>query len=68
MARSAIGLGTLTPDAAYFIAKILADRGHAEDALKITKAACESKDGFVYRKDAEALVAELEKKLPPPKK
>ncbi|HSQ57497.1 MAG TPA: hypothetical protein VLM40_17380, partial [Gemmata sp.] len=67
-ARAAAGLGTLTPDAAYFIAKILADRGDAENALKITKAACSSKDTFVYRKDAEAMLAELEKKAPPPKK
>jgi len=68
MARTAIGVGSLTPDAAYFLAKILADRGATEDAQKIVKAATESKDGFVYRKDAEALLAELDKKVPPPKK
>ena len=68
VAKVALGLGVRSPDAAYFVAKILADRGNVEDAHKVVKAACESKEGFVYRKDAEALLAELEKKLPPPKK
>ena len=67
-AKVALGMGVRSPDAAYFVAKILAARGNAEDAHKIAKAACESKDGFVYRKETEAMVAELEKKLPPPKK
>jgi tetratricopeptide (TPR) repeat protein len=67
VARSALGLGALTPDGAYFLAKILADRGAEEDAQKILKAAGASTDGFVYRKEAEALLAELEKKNPPKK-
>ena len=58
------GLGAVSPDGAYFIAKVLADRGVDEDAHKLLKAACESKDGFVYRKEAETLIAELEKKVP----
>jgi tetratricopeptide (TPR) repeat protein len=68
VAKAALGLGVRSPDAAYFVAKILAARGNVEDAHKAAKVACQSKDGFVYRKEAEALVAELEKKLPPPKK
>jgi Tfp pilus assembly protein PilF len=68
VARSAAGLGALSPDEAYFLSVILADRGATEDAHKIVKAACESKNAFVYRKEAETLRAELEKKLPPPKK
>jgi len=67
-ARSAFGLGQLSPDGAYFLAKVLADRGAFEDAHKLIKAACDSKEGFVYRKEGEALLAEVEKKLPPPKK
>jgi hypothetical protein len=66
--RSAVGMEGFTPDAAYFVAQILADRGASEDAQKIVKAACESKGAFVYRKDAEALLAELDKKVTPPKK
>ncbi|MCE9568205.1 MAG: tetratricopeptide repeat protein [Planctomycetes bacterium] len=68
VARSVEGLSALNPDAAYFVARILADREAIEPAHKLMKAACESKDGFIYRKDAEALLAELDKKLPPPKK
>lgn len=67
LARSVFGLGTLTPDGAYFVARILADRGANEDARKVIKAACESKDAFVYRKEGEALLADLDKKLPPKK-
>ncbi len=68
-AQSVFGLGQqLGLDGAFFLGKILADRGSAENAHKILKAACESKDWFVYRKDAEALLAELDKKVTPPKK
>ena len=67
-AQATLATGTLTADAAYFAATILADRSIFEDAHKLLKAAVESKDGFVYRKDAEALLATVEKKLPPPKK
>ncbi|MFO0825247.1 MAG: tetratricopeptide repeat protein [Gemmataceae bacterium] len=66
--RSIGGMGPLTPDAAYFVAVVLSERGANEDAQKIVKAACESKDGFVYRKDGEALLAKLDKLVPPPKK
>ena len=68
VARSTMGLEQITPDAAYFVAKVLADRGDYEQAHKIAKAACESKGAFVYRKEGEALLAELDQKLPPPKK
>ena len=68
VARSAMGLEATTPDAAYFVAKILADRGDNEQAQKIAKAACDSTGAFVYRKEGQALLAELDKKLPPPKK
>jgi tetratricopeptide (TPR) repeat protein len=67
-ARSAIGLGPLSLDGAYFLGRVFADRGSNEEAHRVVKAACDSKDGFVYRKEAEALLAELDKKLPPPKK
>jgi tetratricopeptide (TPR) repeat protein len=66
--KGAIELGPLSLDAAFFLAKILAERGAIEDAHKAVKLACDGKGGFVYRKDAEALMVELERKLPPPKK
>jgi tetratricopeptide (TPR) repeat protein len=68
VARSVEGLGAASPDAAYFIAKVLAERQATDEAHRIVKSACESKDGFVYRKEAEALLAELDKKVTPPKK
>jgi predicted Zn-dependent protease len=68
-AQTAATAGAINADGAYFVAKIFADRGNIEDAHKIIKAACESKEGFVYRKVGEALLAELDKKVPmPPKK
>lgn len=60
----AASLGPLTPDAAYFLARLLTDQGKVEDAHKLLKAAADSKQASVYRKDADALLAELEKKLP----
>jgi len=68
VARSAPQLEGFTPDAAYFVSLILTDRGANEEAQKIIKAACESKGAFVYRKEGEALLAELDKKVPPAKK
>ena len=56
-----VGLGTIA-------AAISEERDAIEDAHKAVKLACESKGAFAYRKEAEALLAELEKKLPPPKK
>lgn len=67
VARTVAGSGSVSPDAAYFVARVLADRGAADEAQKILRAASESKDGFVYRKDAEELLADLDKKNPPKK-
>lgn len=67
VARSALGLGPLTPDGAYFLARILADRGAETDAQAILRLAVASTDGFVYRKEAQALLAELDQKHPPKK-
>jgi Tfp pilus assembly protein PilF len=62
--QTAAALGPLTPDAAYFLARVLTDKGAVEDAHKLLKAAADSKQASVYRKDADALLAELDKKLP----
>jgi tetratricopeptide (TPR) repeat protein len=58
----------LTLDEAYYVAKVLADRGSNETAHKVVKAALEKKDWFLHRADADALLADLDKKIPPPKK
>ena len=67
-AQNVFQLGQLGLDGAYFVAKVLADRGSNEAAHKVVKAAVEKKDWFLHRKEAEALLAELDKKVPPPKK
>jgi len=64
----ALGQQQLSLDGAYFIAKVLADRSSNELAQKVLKAALEKKDWFLHRTEAEGLLAELDKKLPPPKK
>jgi tetratricopeptide (TPR) repeat protein len=66
VARTTAG-GALSPDAAYFVARVLADRGATDEAQKLLRTAAESKDGFVYRKDAADLLADLDKKNPPKK-
>lgn len=51
-------------DAAYFFGRLLADRQKWEDAQKVLKSAADAKGGYVYRADAQALLAEVEKKVP----
>jgi tetratricopeptide (TPR) repeat protein len=63
-----VQVGVPSRDAAYFLARVLADKGRFEDAHKALKAAESAKGGYVYRDAAQALMAEVEKKLPPPKK
>lgn len=63
-----VQVGVPSRDAAYFLARVLADKMRYEDAQKALKAAESAKGGFVYRDDAQKLLAEVEKKVPPPKK
>src|SRR5262249_36414296 len=51
-------------DAAYFIARVLYEKGKFEDAQKVLKAAEQMRGGYVYRAEAQALLAELDKKVP----
>jgi Tfp pilus assembly protein PilF len=57
--------GSLSRDAAYFFARILNDKGRYEDAQKILKEISTARGTHVYRADAAALLAEVEKKVPP---
>jgi tetratricopeptide (TPR) repeat protein len=57
-------LGPVGPDSAYFIARVMATKGDVEGAHKAVSLALESKDLFLYRKEAEALRNELAAKLP----
>lgn len=63
----ALSPGQVSPDTAYFAARVLADRGNGTEAQRLLKLALESKDAFVFRKDAETLLADLQKKQPPKK-
>jgi tetratricopeptide (TPR) repeat protein len=67
-AERAIGaatqLGVMTRDAAFFAGRVLADKGRPELAVQALRAAEQGRGAFVYRAEAAALLAELEKKLP----
>lgn len=57
--------GQISSDAAYFMAKFLADKQKPEDAHKLLTGALGVRHGmFIYRADAKALLAEVAKKLP----
>jgi Tfp pilus assembly protein PilF len=61
---TAANLGPLSRDAGYFFARVLADKGRWADAASILKSVSSARGAYVYRADAEALLAEAEKKKP----
>ena len=57
--------GQISYDTAYFIARLLTDKQKFEDAHKLLTGALSSRHGlFLYRTDAQALLAEVTKKMP----
>jgi tetratricopeptide (TPR) repeat protein len=58
----------LSLDGAYYLSRILTDRGKLEDAYAILRETLTAKGQFVYRDDAKKLFDELDKKLPKEKK
>jgi tetratricopeptide (TPR) repeat protein len=60
----AASTGQVNLDTAYFLALVLKEKGKIEEAHKLLKEALAGQGPFVYRKDAEALFADLEKRLP----
>lgn len=56
--------GQVRPDTAYFLARVLADRGKTEEAHRIVKDAVNARGPFPFRADAQALLDALAKKLP----
>ncbi len=56
--------GMPSRDAAYFVAKVLAEKGKYDVAANVLKAADQAHGVYVYRADAQKLLAEVEKKLP----
>jgi tetratricopeptide (TPR) repeat protein len=59
---TAANLGPLSRDAGYFFARVLADKGRWDDAYNILKSVADARGGYVYRADAQALLAEAETK------
>ncbi|MFZ5833085.1 MAG: tetratricopeptide repeat protein [Planctomycetota bacterium] len=57
--RVAAASGNIQPDTAYYIARVSADRGRKEDAIRLLSASLESKTPFSMRQEAEALLKEL---------
>jgi tetratricopeptide (TPR) repeat protein len=59
--RVAIAGGRTTPDIAYFLARVLADKGQTDDARKLLQSATNSAGAFAHRDDARALLKSLTK-------
>ena len=59
-----LGMGNLTPDSSYIVAKMLVDQNRADMAKQILTSALdnETQGIFVNRQDAQALLASLDKK------
>jgi hypothetical protein len=51
----------LSSDSAYFVAEIWSARGHKDEARKLLKLALGTSGAFAFRKDAEKLLAAIEK-------
>jgi tetratricopeptide (TPR) repeat protein len=57
--RAAVEGVRVTPDVAYFLARVLADRGQGEDARKLLRSAIGLPGAFAHREDAKALLDSL---------
>lgn len=57
-------LGPLSPDAGYFFAKVYSDQGRYAESLGALKAILASKGAFVYRAEAQALLKDVEPRVP----
>lgn len=55
--------GQVRMDTAYFLARVLAERGKTEEAYRLIKEAVGTRGPFVHRADAQALLTELEKQV-----
>lgn len=60
--------GRVALDSAYYLSRLLVDRGKYEDAYKILKAALAEKGPFVKRGEAQKLFDDVDKKVPKEKK
>jgi tetratricopeptide (TPR) repeat protein len=51
--------GTLSADSAYYVARIIQDRGRTEEAVKLLETALQTTQPFAHRQDASNLLAQL---------
>jgi Flp pilus assembly protein TadD len=59
--RAAVSGVRVTPDIAYFLACVMANRGQTDDARKLLQSATKSPGAFAHRDDANALLKSLTK-------
>ncbi len=59
--RTAVSGGRTTPDIAYFLARVLFDKGNRVDAQKILESATKLPGAFAHRDDAGSLLKSMEK-------
>jgi Tfp pilus assembly protein PilF len=59
--RAAVSGVRFTPDIAYFLARVMADRGQTEDARKLLESATKLPGAFAHRDDASSLLKSLTK-------
>lgn len=65
--NAAAQAGPLNRDTGYYAARILADGNRYPEAYKVLKDVASARGPHIYRAESAALLAEVEKKLPPPK-
>jgi tetratricopeptide (TPR) repeat protein len=61
---NALSGGQLSADTAYYFARVLSDKGRAEQAERFAQAAVDSNRPFTKRREAKLLLEELKSKAP----
>ena len=59
-----VQMGNVSPDTAYYIARVAVDRGRVDDAKRILEGTLKGNARFSQRAEAEALLAQLSKTAP----
>jgi Tfp pilus assembly protein PilF len=57
--HAAVTGGRTSPDIAYFLARVMADKGQTDNARKVLRDATSTKGAFAHRDDANALLKKL---------
>ena len=62
--RKAISGGTFSTETAYYLARVLADRGRDADAMRLLQGALQSQAPFAQREEAQSLLEQLKAAQP----